>query len=189
MYRLQIKGRDDIWDPEKEEFMPPIPGCDVMLEHSLKSVFEWEGKYKKPYLTSKKTIEETLDYIRMMVVKGEIPDDNTLLLISKEQVQEINDYINDPMTATVFSKKEEEEAKKKDAHSGKFVTAEEMYYWMAAEQIPIECENWHLNRFITLVKICAIKNKPEDKKKKRLTSSDLASRRARMEAARRKYGG
>lgn len=185
MYRLQIEGKE-LWDPVKEEFME-IAGCDVMLEHSLKSVFEWEGKYKKPYLTSDKSVEETLDYISMMVVEGEIKDKNALYLMTEDQIKEIHDYINDPMTATVFSKEDEETANKK-GRSTKFVTAEEMYYWMTAEQIPIECENWHLNRFIALVKICAIKNKPEDKKKKRLTSSDLAARRARMEAARKKYG-
>lgn len=186
--RLRIQGKDDIWDERKEEFFS-IPGCDVVLKHTLKSVSRWEAKYKKPYLTSEKSVEENLDYIRMMVIEGEIKDPNTLLLISKEQLQEIHDYINDPMTATVFSKEEEDEATKKTTKRGKFVTSEEMYYWMTAEQIPIECENWHLNRFITLVKICAIKNKPDDKKKKKLTSSDLARRRAQMEAARRKYGG
>ena len=70
---------------------------------------------------------------------------------------------------------------------GKFYSSEEIYYWMTAQNIPIECEKWHLNRLITLVKMCAIKNKPEDKKKKRMTSSDLAKRRAQMEAARKKF--
>lgn len=185
--RLRIEGKDDIWDEQKEEFFS-IPGCDVILKHTLKSVSRWEAKYKRPYLTSEKSVEETLDYIRMMVIEGEIKDPDTLLLISKEQAQEIHDYLNDPMTATVISEEDEEKANKK-TKSGRFVTSEEMYYWMTAEQIPIECENWHLNRFITLVKICAIKNKPDDKKKKRFTSSDLARRRAQMEAARRKYGG
>lgn len=185
MLRLQIEGKD-FWDDEREEFIP-IKGCDVMLEHSLVSVSKWEAKYKRPYLISEKTVEESLDYIKMMVVEGTIEDPNTLYLISKEQIEEIHNYINDPMTATVFSKEDEEQTKKKVGDT-KFVTSEEMYYWMTAENIPIECENWHLNRFITLVKICAIKNKPEDKKKKRLTSSDLANRRARMDAARRKFG-
>ena len=104
--------------------------------------------------------------LRDKIVEGTIEDPNTLYLISKEQIEEIHNYINDPMTATVFSKEDEEQTKKKVGDT-KFVTSEEMYYWMTAENIPIECENWHLNRFIALVKICAIKNKPEDKKKKR----------------------
>lgn len=185
MYRLRIEGRDDIWDENNEEFIN-IPGCDVMLEHSLYSVSLWESKYKKPYLSSEKTVEENLDYVLMMVVKGEINDPNTLLLMSEKQIREIGEYINDPMTATVISKQDEDEITKK-GYNDKFVTSEEMYYWMTAQNVPIECERWHLNRFITLIKICAIKNKPDDKKKKRMTSSDLARRRARMEEARRKF--
>jgi hypothetical protein len=60
---------------------------------------------------------------------------------------------------------------------------------MTAQNIPFECQYWHLNKLITLIKICAIYNKPKDKKNKRMTSSDLAARRAKMEAARKKYGG
>lgn len=187
MYRLVIEGRDDIWDEQNEVFIS-IKGCDVWLEHSLVSASKWEAKYKKPYLTSEKSLEENLDYILMMVAKGSIEDMNTLLLLSEKQIREIADYINNPMTATVFSKEEEDAATTKGIN-GKFVSTEEIYYWMTAQNIPFECENWHLNRLITLIKMCAIKNKPDDKKKKRMTSSDLAKRRARMEAARRKYGG
>ena len=84
---------------------------------------------------------------------------------------------------------EEEKEATKSSKKGKFITSEEIYYWMTAQNIPFECQYWHLNRLITLVKICAINNKPKDNKKKKMTSSDLASRRRQMEAARKKYGG
>lgn len=187
MYRLLINGKDDCWDEEKQLFFS-IKGCDVMLEHSLVSVSRWEAKYHKPFLKeNQRTIEEQLDYIRMMVVEGEMEDHNTIYLITQNQLNEINDYINDPQTATIFSKQDEEELNKKSLNSDKFVSSEEIYYWMTAQNIPIECERWHLNRLITLVKMCAIKNKPEDKKNKRMSSSDLASRRARMKAARAQF--
>ena len=71
----------------------------------------------------------------------------------------------------------------------KIITSEEIYYWMTAQNIPFECQYWHLNRLITLIKICAIENKPKDKKQKKMTSTDLMARRASMDAARKKNGG
>lgn len=183
MLELHLQGRD-FWDDEKEEFIT-LDGCDIRLEHSLVSISKWEAKYKKPYLTTEKTTEEVLDYIKMMVI-GKPINDYHLCLLTKEQYQQIGDYINDSMTATVFSKEDEEELKKKNL-SGKFVSSEEIYYWMTAQNIPFECQYWHINRLITLVRICAIKNKPDDKKKKRMTSAELQARRARMDAARKKF--
>lgn len=185
MYHLVIAGKE-LWDEKKEEFYN-LPGCDLKLEHSLVSVSKWEAKYHKPFLSSEKSASETLDYIKMMVL-GNLPeDDSCFLLLSNEQIEDIGRYINDSMTATVFSEEDEKEANKK-VKKDKFITSEEIYYWMTTQNIPFECQYWHLNRLITLIKICAINNKPEDKKKKRMTSSELAARRARMEAARKKYG-
>ena len=133
-----------------------------------------------------KTPEETLDYIKMMVVGDEEIDDRTFLLLSKEQVEEISNYIHNPMTATTFSEEDEKELTN-NSNTHKFTTSEEIYSWMCAQNIPFECERWHLNRLIVLIKICAINSKPKENKKKRMTSSDLALRRSKMEAARAKY--
>ena len=124
----------------------------------------------------------------MMNIGKKPKDPFVYRLLSAEQVKQIDEYINNPMTATVFSKEEEKEANK-DSSRDKFVTSEEIYYWMTAQNIPFECQYWHLNRLITLIKICAIENKPKDKKQKKMTSTDLMARRARMDAARKKYGG
>ena len=187
MYKLHIDGRE-IWDEDNELFYKIEPK-DLVLEHSLVSISKWEAKYKKSYIdTENKTLEELLDYFSMMVI-GDDVDPNAFLFLSEAQIEGLTKYINDPMTATVFSKWEEDEFTKKNNHSSKFTTSEEIYYWMTSQNIPIECQYWHLNRLITLVKICAIKNKPEDKKKKRMTFDELTKRRAQMEAARKKYGG
>lgn len=187
MIKIHIQAHER-WDERTETFYGSEEAYDFKLEHSLASISKWEAKYHKPFLSSDKSNGEMIDYFRMMVV-GEEPESlEPFLFLTKAQIDEIGKYINDSQTATTFSKEEDEEAAKK-APSDKFTTSEELYYYMTAQNIPFECQFWHLNRLITLIKVCAIKNKPEDKKKKKLTSSDLAARRLRMEAARKKYGG
>ena len=186
MIKINISDRE-LWDEQKEEFFT-IKGCEIILEHSLVSISKWESKYHKSFINSEKTSEETLDYIKMMVI-GKMPeDDNVFLLLTPGQVTEISDYINNPMTATTISEEDEKTINGK-SKSNKFTTSEEIYSWMCAQNIPFECQYWHLNRLIILIKLCAINNAPKDKKKKKMTSSDLALRRARMEAARKKFGG
>lgn len=179
MLPIHTEGKE-CWDEEKEQFYY-TKGGDFELEHSLLSVSLWESKYHKSFIDTEKNAEETLDYIKMMVIKGD--PDELIKNLSKEQLKEIGDYINDPMTATTISPEEEEEINKKE-NKHKFTTSEEIYSWMCAQQIPFECQMWHLNRLIILIKLCAINNKPKDKKKKKMTSSDLALRRAKMDAAR-----
>lgn len=183
MLRLHIEDKE-LWDEQREIFIN-IKGCDLILEHSLVSISKWESKYHKPFLSSEKSPSETLDYIKMMVI-GKMPEDEKVFTaLSQSQIGEIANYINDPMTATVINEEDEKEIT--NGNSSKFVTSEEIYSWMCAQGVPAEYQYWHINRLIILLKICAIHNKPKDKKKKRMTSSDLALRRARMEAARAKY--
>lgn len=186
MLKIHIDAKE-LWDEANEIFVT-IPGCDMVLEHSLISLTKWEEKYHKSFInTLDKTREETMDYIRMMVLNEEEIDDRCFYLLTQEQMQKISDYIKDPMTATIISEEDEKEITEKNKRN-KFTTSEEIYSWMVLQQIPFECQTWHLNKLIILIKLCALANKPkDDKKKKRMTSSDLALRRARMEAARAKY--
>ena len=85
------------------------------------------------------------------------------------------EYIGDSMTATTFSK----EADK--AGNREIITSELIYYWMIASNIPFECQKWHLNRLITLIRICGIKNTPPKKRSRR----EIMSRNAALNAARR----
>lgn len=184
MLPIHLK-KQELWDEINERFVY-TEECDVMLEHSLLSISEWEKKYHKSFIDTKnKTIEEVLDYIKMMVVEGDKNFDPKNL--SQEQIEIIREYIDDSQTATTFSEDDEKAITQKE-NKHKFTTSEEIYSWMCAQNIPFECEKWHLNRLIVLIKICAIHNKPDDKKKKRMTSSDLALRRAKMEAARKRFG-
>ena len=89
--------------------------------------------------------------------------------------------MQDSMTATWFN-----ESKNAPGRRGsEQITSELIYYWMVALQIPFECQKWHLNRLLTLVRICNIKNQPSKKQSKR----EVMSKNAALNAARRKSLG
>lgn len=127
------------------------------LEHSLISLSKWESKWNKPFLSRKdKTQEETLDYIRCMTLTQNV-DPSVYSRLSSENISQISDYIDAPMTATTFSDRRTGKA------SREIITAELVYYWMVNYNIPFECQKWHLNRLLTLIRVCTIKNSPPKK--------------------------
>ena len=173
MLRLQIADRE-LFDERTETFVP-IKGQTLNLEHSLVSISKWEAKWKKPFLSREpKTREETLDYIRFMTITQNV-DPAVYAGITNDQVMEVNRYIDDAMTATIFSKTEGK------GGSSKIVTSEEIYYYMTAYQIPFKCETWHFNRLMTLIRVCEEKNKPSKKMRK----GDMAKKRHSLNAARK----
>ena len=150
----------------------------LKLEHSLISISKWESKWHKPFSTSNKTPSEMRDYIRCMTLNGDI-DPAYYEALSGKDITNIEHYINDEMTATTFRS-----GNNKKTSSKKIVTSEEIYYWMIALNIPFECEKWHLNRLLTLIKVCNIKNSP----KKKMRKKDIYARnRAINQANRNKY--
>ena len=154
---LQLKIGDASFYDEKTESFYDIKGQTINLEHSLVSISKWEAKWKKPFLSrTPKTREETLDYIRFMTITQSV---NPLLysLITDSMIEEVNHYIDDPMTATTFRKVEGK------GSAPKTITSEEIYYYMTAYQIPFECQKWHFNRLMTLIKVCDEKNRPKKK--------------------------
>lgn len=174
MLRITVPGIEK-WDESKEVFVPSEDQT-LQLEHSLISLSKWESKWKKPFLTKNdKTYEETLDYIKCMTLNKNV-DSEVYDRLTNENIQAINAYISDPMTATFFS--EDETAKS----SREIVTSELIYYWMITLNIPDRFEKWHLNRLLTLIKVCNVKNQPPKKRSKR----ELMSRNAALNAARRK---
>ena len=152
----------------------------LKLEHSLISISKWEAKWHKPFSNSEKTAEEMRDYIRCMTLNGDIAPVYYAILTG-DQIALINEYINNEMTATWFNSNK---ATKGAQVRGEIVTSELIYYWMITLNIPFECEKWHLNRLLTLIKVCNIKNSP----KKKMSKKDIMARnRAINEANRRKY--
>lgn len=188
MFYLHFDKRE-LWDESKNEFIN-IEECDLELEHSLLSVSKWESKYHKPFSSTEKSAEEWLDYFTMMVIDDKKVDRKAFNYLTKNQVEDIMKYIDDPMTATWFAEDYDANGKpkKKDPKKfkGKTMTNELIYYYMTALNIPFECEKWHLSRLTTLIRVCSIESQPKDKKKK-MTQSEISARRAQMEARRAKY--
>lgn len=147
------------WDEEKQEFVY-TKKQELQLEHSLVSLSKWESKWCKPFLSKpEKTDEETIDYIKCMTVTQNVNQevyDN----LTNENLKEIDTYINAPMTATTFVN----DTKKPNREQ---ITAELIYYWMIAQNIPFECQKWHINKLLTLIRMCSVKNAPSKKMSKR----------------------
>ena len=148
----------------------------LQLEHSLVSLSKWESKWCKAFFSNKpKTNEETMDYIRCMTLNKNVKEE-TYQCLTQENIDAINKYIEAPMTATCFSQNQRGKANRE------VVTAELIYYWMIALNIPFECQKWHINRLLTLVQVCNIKNQPP----KKMSRKEVMSRNSALNAARRK---
>lgn len=150
----------------------------LQLEHSLVSLSKWESKWKKPFLSPKpKTQEEFRDYVRCMTITQNV-DPMVYTALTPKVIKTVADYIDDTMTATTISKIQPKTG------SREVITAEIIYYWMICYNIPFECQKWHLNRLLTLISVCEVKNQ---KPKKMSTSEILAQNRALNAARRKKY--
>ena len=159
--------KSQLWDDEKEEFvyLPGVKGCELTLEHSLLSVAKWESIWCKAFLDKKdRTVEETLSYIECMVITPTNVSSDLIRRIPQSDFDRINNYINNPATATTIT--EHASGSKGRTKDGELITSELIYYWMIAAQVPFECQKWHLNRLLTLLRLCEIKNDPKGQKKR-----------------------
>ena len=162
MLQIYVDG-GEFYNEKTNEFFT-VKGARLNLEHSLVSISKWEAKWCKPFfIESNKTDAELLDYIKCMTINANQVDELLYSCLSRKNYEEIRDYINSPMTATTFSDHGNKTRKKE------IVTSELIYYWMIAYNVPFECEKWHINRLLTLIRICGIKNTPSKKMSKRDT--------------------
>ena len=176
MLQITIPAVEE-WDEVNEVFIS-TKAQTLQLEHSLVSIAKWEATWHVPFMTDKdKTVEQIRDYVRCMTLTQHV-DPNVYRFLTIDNFKDINAYIEDPYTATWFSDKT-------TSKSRRIVTAELIYYWMIALQIPFECQKWHLNRLMTLIRVCNEEQAP----KKKMSRNALLKQQAALNAARRKKYG
>ena len=164
----------ELYDETKNEFIT-TKGQSLILEHSLVSVSKWESKWHKPFLTNNpKTIDESIDYIKCMTITQNVKP-KIYSMINECNILEIKKYIDDDMTATTFNVSSK-------AKNNEIITSELIYYWMVSFNIPFECQKWHLNRLLTLLNVCKLKNEPP----KKMSRSEIISRNSAINEARKK---
>ena len=182
MLKLVLQPREyTIETPEGDVLFGKSQGGTLLLEHSLISISKWESKYKKPFLSKneEKSREESLYYVKCMTT-NKVSSDDIYNLLTDSDIEKINSYIDDECSATWFSEDSNSKRAGRD-----IITSELIYYWMIALQIPVEFEKWHLNRLITLIKICEIKQRDPKKMKK----NEIFARNRKINEARRKRSG
>lgn len=174
MLNIKIPGVE-LFDELKSEFTMSDE-VHLQLEHSLASLSKWESVWEKPFLSDEeKSIEETIAYVKDMVLTPDISDE-VFNRLTNDNLREINAYIAKKMTATWFN----ERGPKKP--NTKVITSELLYYWMVAHSIPFECQYWHLNRLLTLIRVCNAENAPEEE----MSQADMLAERRRLNEERRK---
>ncbi len=144
----------------------------ILLEHSLVSLSKWESKWHTVFLSDNKlSNEQMLDYIKCMCLnKANIEN------ITNDQMIQIKEYIDNPMSATIIKQNQTKTGFKEE------MTSELIYYWMICLNIPFSCEKWHLNRLLKLITLCSIKNSPP----KKMGRQDLANKNREANEARKK---
>lgn len=173
MLKIDIPERE-FYD-EKTERFGKIKATRLYLEHSLISISKWEAKWHISFFDSQKTTEQALDYIRCMILNREIEDDTMLVnALTQKDIERINEYINDPMTATVITGTGR-------TGRGQKVTSELVYCWMIQFNIPSDYEKWHINRLIMLIRVCSEENKP----KKKMSKREIMAQNKALNAARK----
>ncbi len=153
--------KGEVFDSENEIFWRVSKETTLQLEHSLISLQKWEARWHIPFLTKKpKTLEQTIDYVRCMCLTSNVKED-VFYCIPKSEMDRIADYIKDPMTATTITRRGPKGVAKKQ----KIVTAEVIYYWMIALNIPSEYKKWHLNQLLMLIQVINAEEAPKTKRK------------------------
>lgn len=174
MLTITVLLGEEGFDESTNRFVDP-QSVTVDLEHSLVSLSKWESIFKKPFLSDEnKTEKEVRAYIKAMCLDPNVPD-NVFDNVTAKNIDVINAYISDPMTATWFAES------LKDSTGRRVITNELIYFWMFSLQIPLPCENWHLNRLFTLIRVYNEENAP----KKKLTPAELAARNRALNAQRK----
>jgi hypothetical protein len=168
-------GKNEYYDDATNTFIVDEGGI-VRFEYSLKAIYDWEAKWKKPFLKGGLTDNEMVDFFSIMALDPIKKD-----FITGETAQILADYIKDSNTATVFSDIEGGQGGNSSYKRGKLYTAEELYALMFAAQIPLDFENRNLNRLLVVLQIMASHNQPP----KKMSTNDIYKQNAEINRQRR----
>lgn len=168
----------DLYDDATSTFISR-EAMTLDLEHSLVSLSKWEEIHKIPFLSDKpRTPEQTKSYIYCMIrTPGVEPE--AIDYLSEENLQEINDYMNSPATATWFAERKNQPKPR----SAETITSELVYYWLSAYTISWEAQHWHLNRLFTILRIASVKSEKPKKVGKAEAMAQQREENARRRAA------
>ena len=156
------------WDESKEMFIYTRQQKELKIrfEHSLIAISKWESHWHKSFFTTfsenqqkKVTDEEFFDYIKCMTITPNVGDE-VYDRLTTEHIRKITKYLDDPMTATTFSNKNNK------GGNNRIVTSELIYYWMAELRIPFSCEKWNIKRLMVLIQIFEAEKAPSKKMSK-----------------------
>lgn len=175
MLEIDVAIQED-YDESRNRFVVS-KSFRVNLEHSLVSLSKWESLWKQAFLGKKdKTLEQTLSYLRLMVLNPDLPPGVWEKLV-ENHMDKVKDYIADEMTATKLPTESD------SAQSREVITSELIYYWMISLNVPVQFEHWHINRLITLIRVINFKNAPKKKmstsERRNLNRQRLSNRKKR----------
>lgn len=178
MLRLVIPPQE-LFDESKNEFIVGFEGKTINMEHSLVSISKWESKWHKSFFTNDdKTSEELLDYFYCMTITQNVSRD-IFNYLSVDNVKQIMEYINDPMTATTITERNRQ-------RSNQLVTSELIYSWMIELNIPVEFQKWHINRLLTLIRVRNIREAQASGNGKKMSKGEILRQNKALNDARRK---
>lgn len=183
-YMITLRlGSGEFYDDLKNEFVYE-EGVVVRFEYSLRVVYDWEARWRKPFLKGgltevEHTEEQLLDFYKRMALD---PIDEKL--ITAEVMNVLAKYITEPQTATTFSTHTDGQNGNKTPGAAKVYTAEEIYALMFEAGIALEWENRNLSRLMVILKIISTHNSPPKKMSKqdvlRQNKSLNAQRKAKL---------
>lgn len=175
MITITVPGLE-LYNEETNKFSQ-APSETVTMEYSLMSIAKWESKWHVPFLgKGEKTREMTIDFFRCMTI-GTPKDPNVYSHFTSDNIKEISEYINNPMTAAKFYDNNQDKS-----HVRQTITAELMYFKMFSYGIPIDCEKWHFMRLMALIREFDRRNAPP----KKMGKQEIAAQHRSLNAQRRK---
>ena len=139
-------GTNEYYDDDINQFIYEDLGT-VSFEYSLKALYLWEGKWKKPFLKGKRTDEELMDFYVAMALEPIEPRQ-----LSYEVTEQLSQYISDVETATTFTSNIVDQNGYQNPTAAKTYTAEELYGLMISAGVPLEWENRNLNRLLVILR-------------------------------------